>query len=162
MELDGFDANEVPPADAFEPLPVGWYTAWIIESEEKETKSGSGTYLQLTLEIQGGPYEGRKLWDRLNLNNPNATAVDIARRTLSAICHAVGVPNPKNSEDLHFKPLAVRVVMKKFEGEDKNEVKGYRAVGASGDAPKAPPKSATKPAEPAAKKPPPWQTKKAS
>ena len=77
--LNGFDANEVEPTTTFEPLPAGKYLAAITESEMKPTKSGSGSYLQLTFTILEGEYKNRVLWARLNLNNPNATAVKIAR-----------------------------------------------------------------------------------
>ena len=33
----------------------------------------------LTLQVIDGPYKGRMLWARLNLENPNSTAVQIAR-----------------------------------------------------------------------------------
>jgi hypothetical protein len=161
MDLDGFNANDTPPADNFEPLPPGWYTAHITDSEEKETKAGTGSYLQLVIEILEGPFKGRLLWDRLNLNNPNGTAVEIAKRTLSAICLAVNVAAPRDSSELHYKPLAVRVKQKQFNGELSNEVKGYRSIAANDS---APPSSGTSPtptkpaaAPAAAKKPPPWK-----
>ena len=88
MELNGFNAATIEPAATYEPLPAGNYSAVIVESEEKPTKAMTGSYLQLGLEIVEGQYAGRKLIDRLNLNNPNQIAVDIAQRTLSAICHA--------------------------------------------------------------------------
>ena len=80
--LQGFDANEVEPANDLEPIPVGKYVAVITDSEMKPTKSGAGSYLQLTFQIIEGEHSGRLLWVRLNLDNPNATAVEIARREL--------------------------------------------------------------------------------
>jgi len=67
------------------------------------------------------------LWARLNLNNPNATAVKIARGELSAICRAVGVLQPKDSVELHNIPLVIVVKLKKRQdtGDLVNEVKGY-------------------------------------
>ncbi|MCK4275429.1 MAG: DUF669 domain-containing protein, partial [Phycisphaerae bacterium] len=105
----------------------GKYLAAITESEMKATKSGSGSYLQLTFTILEGEFKNRVLWARLNLNNPNATAVKIARSELSAICHAVGVLSPKDSVELHNLPLLITVKLKKREdtGELTNEIKGY-------------------------------------
>lgn len=125
--LNGFDANQVEPTGDFDPVPAGKYLAVITESEMKPTKSGSGNYLQLTFEIIDGPHKGRLLWARLNLDNPSATAVAIARAELSAICRAVGVLAPKDSVELHDLPLVIHVKCKKREdtGELTNEVKGY-------------------------------------
>jgi hypothetical protein len=131
MQFNGFDANQVEPNAVYEPLPAGWYKAVITTSEEKPTKAQTGSYLQLGLEVIEGPMQGRKLTDRLNLNNPNATASEIAYRTLSAICHAVGVMTPRSSQDLHDKPLMVKVKVKPADGQysASNEVAGYEAPG---------------------------------
>lgn len=125
--LNGFDARTVEPTADFEPIPAGKYIAAITESEMKPTKAGTGNYLQLTLTILEGEFKNRVLWARLNLNNPNATAVKIARSELSAICHAVGVLSPKDSVELHNLPLQITVKLKKREdtGELTNEIKGY-------------------------------------
>lgn len=125
--LGNFDANEVEPTNSFEPIPAGKYVAAITESEMKPTKNGSGSYLQLTFQLMEGEYKNRVLWARLNLHNPNATAVKIARGELSAICRAVGVMKPTDSVDLHNIPLTITVKCKKREDTDEitNEIKGY-------------------------------------
>lgn len=125
--LNGFDANSVNPATDFEPLPAGKYLAVITDSEMKPTKSGSGNYLELTFQVIDGPFKGRMLWSRLNLDNPNAQAVQIAQGELSAICRAVGVMQPKDSLELHDLPLLITVKCKKREdtGDMVNEIKGY-------------------------------------
>lgn len=125
--LQGFDANQVEPADDLEPIPAGKYIAVITDSEMKPTKSGSGNYLQLTFQIVEGEYANRLLWVRLNLDNPNATAVEIARRELSSICRSVGVLVPSDSTDLHNLPCCIHVRVKRRNdtGELQNEVKGY-------------------------------------
>ena len=125
--LNGFDANEVDPAMSFDPIPAGKYLAVITESEMKETKAGTGEYLQLTFQIIEGEFKNRLLWARLNLNNSNATTVKIARAELSAICRAVGVMAPKDSVELHNLPLVIMVKLKKRDdtGEMTNELKGY-------------------------------------
>jgi hypothetical protein len=141
--LNGFNAHEVEPNASFEAIPAGKYLAAITESEMKATKNGSGSYLQLTFTILEGEYKSRILWARLNLNNTNTTAVKIARAELSAVCHAIGVMQPKDSVELHNIPLLITVKLKKREdtGELVNEVKGYArkdAAGANGQRPQAP------------------------
>jgi hypothetical protein len=125
--LSGFDANQIEPTSDFEAIPAGKYTAMITESELKPTKSGAGNYLQLTFEILEGPYKGRIIWSRLNLNNPNATTVQIAQRELSSICRAVGVMTPGDSVELHNLPLEITVKCKKRDdnGDVTNEIRGY-------------------------------------
>lgn len=136
MELQGFNANQVEPAQSREPVPAGWYKAVIMESEEKPTKAQTGSYLQMTLEVIEGEHAGRKVFERLNLNNPNATAVEIAQRTLSSICRAVGVMTPRTSQDLHDKPLMVKVKVKPAkDGYDaNNEISEYCAPDTGGSA----------------------------
>lgn len=125
--LSGFNANDVDPNFAFEAIPAGKYLAVITESEMKPTKSGGGRYLQFTFQVIEGEYKGRLIWSRLNLDNPNATTVKIARAELSAICRAAGVPAPKDSVELHNIPLVITVGQKKRAdtGEMSNTIKGY-------------------------------------
>lgn len=125
--LEGFNANEVEPNAGFEPIPAGSYDVIITSSEMKVTKNGQGKYLQIELQILSGPYQNRKLFDRLNLVNSNDTAVKIAKGTLSAICRAVGVMTPKDSAELHNRPLTCGVkVRKDNNGNPQNEVSAYK------------------------------------
>jgi len=125
-DLNGFNANEVDPATDFEAIPAGKYVAVITASEMKPTRSGNGSYLELTFQIIEGEYKNRLLWARLNLDNPNPLTVKIARSELSAICRAVGVMQPKDSCELHNLPLVITVRQKtEADGEVRNEVKGY-------------------------------------
>lgn len=128
MDLTGFNAAEVEPNAPREPVPAGWYKAVISATEEKPTKAQTGSYLQLTVEIIEGQHAGRKVIDRLNLNNPNSTAVEIAQRTLSSICRAVGVITPRSSEDLMDKPMMVKVKVKPGDANygASNEVDDYQ------------------------------------
>lgn len=127
VSLGDFNANEVEPAADFEPIPAGKYLAVITASEMKSTRSGTGSYLELTFQIIEGDHQHRNLWARLNLNNPNAMAVKIARGELSAICRAVGVMTPRDSAELHNLPLIIHVKCRQREdtGEITNEIKGY-------------------------------------
>jgi hypothetical protein len=107
-----FDATGIEPNQPFEPLPPGSYVAQIVASEMRPTKKGDGQYLELELEVLEGPYQGWKLFDRLNLVNDNPKTVEIAQRTLSSICHATGRMQVQESVELHHIPFIadVRVV----------------------------------------------------
>ncbi len=107
-----FDATTVDPAAGFELFPVGKYIVQIVGSEMRPTKDGGGQYLWLELDVLEGPLAGRKLFDRLNLVNASAQTVDIAQRTLSAICHATGRLQVQDSADLHLIPMIADVTIK--------------------------------------------------
>lgn len=127
MPQINFDAASVEPSQNMTAIPAGKYQAVISQSIMKPTRSGNGQYLELTFEIISGEYNGRKLWTRLNLDNPSQKAVDIARQELSAICHAVNVMSLHDTEQLHNLPMTITVKRMKKESsdEDANEVKGY-------------------------------------
>lgn len=129
-----FDASTVSPQQAYEPIPAGWYNALIDHSEMRPTKDGSGAYLQLRFNIIDGDYANRKIFARLNLNNRNETAVAIAQQQLSAICHATGVMQVLDSEQLHGRPMQIKVKYVPANGnyEASNDISGYRAIGDSG------------------------------
>lgn len=131
MALLNIDTTHIDPTPRFDPIPSGDYPVIITASEMKFTKDGNGQYLELTLEIQGGEFAGRKLFDRLNLHNSNRHAVEIAQRQLSQICHAVGVLQVADSEQLHHKPLVAMVKLRpaREQYEASNEIKGYKAAG---------------------------------
>lgn len=129
--LNNFDANQVDPSVALDPLPAGKYLAVVSESELKPTKTGGGKYLQLTFQIIDGEFKGRLVWARLNLENKSEMTVKIARGELSAICRAIGVMQPKDSVELHNIPLEINVGLKKRDdnGEFTNVIKGYAKKG---------------------------------
>ena len=153
-----FNAEEVEPSSSFDPIPAGWYTAIISNSELKATRDGYGEYLSLTLQVIEGQYENRLVFARLNLKNANDKAVDIARKDLAAICRAVGVMSPQASEELHDIPLMIKVKVRAASGdyEASNDIGGYKTVEGQDLTPA--PKAASKPQTPppaATKKP--WQ-----
>lgn len=162
-----FDATQVDPGGTREPIPEGWYKVMITESEMKQNKARTGYYLELTMQVLEGPHAQRMLWDRLNLVNPNATAVEIAERTLSAICHSAGKAAVTDSVELHNIPIQAKAVIRPARGEYRasNEVDGYRKAdgtevkgnGNAAAAPAAPQAAPAPQAQPApAASAPPW------
>jgi len=102
------DAEEM----SFDPVPIGKYAVVIEESDYLDAKSGNGRYLKLVYQIIDGEYKGKKLFNNLNLENNNQQAVQIARRSLNAICQAVDVQDIEDSAELHNIPLMVEVGIK--------------------------------------------------
>jgi len=130
----------VEPQQNFSALEPGRYEVIVTDSELKDTKAGTGQYLQLTFEVVGNSAKGRKLWARLNLSNPNRTAEEIAHRELAAICQSTNVAWPlDDSEDLHNIPLMVDVVQERNPVNDTmtNRIKGYAPSNLALDLPEA-------------------------
>jgi len=127
VNLNGFGARVENPGIGREPIPEGRYLAAIVQSELKETKAGDGQYLELTFQVIDGPYWGRNLWTRLNLFTPITTETKIARAELAAICRAVRVMTPRDSCELHNRPLQVSVKIKRRSdtGELANVITAY-------------------------------------
>lgn len=147
MSTLNFDPNQHDPNTGFQAIPGGDYTALVEDSDLKTTKNGNGQYLQLTWQIIEGSYAGRKLFQRLNVNNPNKTAEDIGRRELAGVCQALGITHQiTDSAQLHNIAALLRVgVVNDDEYGDingkKNEVKGAKPLQGGGGAGPTPPQS---------------------
>lgn len=162
--LGEFDASTVEPRGDFELIPPGDYVAQIVKSDLQPTRSGNGQALKLELDILEGPYRGRKLFDNLNIVHQNPQAQEIAQRTLSAICHAVGKLQVRDSEELHLKPMKVKVKVQppKDQYEAQNRISSYASL--SGQKPGTVPMAAAHTAAPPSQQPkpstgttPPWK-----
>jgi len=90
-------------------IPVGDYAGMIVKSQMKKTKAGDGSYLDLQIRIIDGKYKGRILFDKLNLDNPNPVAVQIANKTMNSICQACEKVAVEDSEELHGIPMSLKV-----------------------------------------------------
>jgi hypothetical protein len=131
-----FDATQVKPGGTFEVVPAGEYRVMISDSEMENNSKGTGQFLKLTIQIIDGPHAGVTIFDRLNLVNVSPKAVEIAQRTLSAICHAVNVMQVQDSAQLHNRPLIARIFYKEGGEPDgkggvrgpSNEIKAYKPI----------------------------------
>lgn len=110
----GFDANAPENKQATNVIPAGEYQAVVVASEKKANTKGTGHYLKLEIQITGGEFQNRRLFENLNLwltGNDQKTqdAVKIAKAKLSELCRAVNVLNPKESSELHGKAFCMTV-----------------------------------------------------
>jgi len=147
-----FNANDAPVAQprSYGPLPPGDYPVVITRSDFKPTQAGTGHYIELEMQVTDGEHSGRRLWERLNVNNPNKQAEDIARAALGQLCEAVDVLDMEDTEQLHDIPFVISVEINRKE-PDRNRIVAYSKVIS---APKTPP---APPARPAAAGARPWQ-----
>lgn len=150
-----FSAATVEPQQprTYEPLPKGDYEMIITDSTVKPTKAGDGHYIELVMQVISGEHSGRRHYERLNVDNPNKTAQDIAERALASLMHAVGKPDMTDTTELHDIPF-VAVVDIDRKDPTRNRILGYEAaLTAKPAAPAARP--AVAPAAAAGKRP--WQ-----
>lgn len=162
MAMLNMNVENVDTSVSYDPVPAGEYVVVVTDSEVKETKTGTGKYLELTLEIQEGEFSGRRIWDRLNLWNQNEKTAEIALRQLAQLAKACGRGVIGDSSELHGIPVVAIVKVRedaKFGAS--NEVKGYKPFQVTATTPARP--SAAKPAQPTAPAQPqkpaaPWQT----
>lgn len=106
--------------------PAGWYVMAITATDLKPTKKGDGRYIAVEYTIVAPAWAvGKKFFDNVNIQNPNPVATEIGQKTLSSMCHATGVLNVQNTEQLHNIPIGVKLSVK---GED-NNVRGFKTAG---------------------------------
>lgn len=135
-----FDATQVAPdTGGGDPVPAGWYNVMIDESEMKPTKTEGGLRLSLRFTILDGQYANRKVFTGLNLKNANPVAQEIAYKQLSAICHAVGIMQVQDSQQLHGRPLKIKVKVRAASGdyEASNDITSYKNINEQVDGPVA-------------------------
>lgn len=134
MALLNFDASKVEPSIGYDALPAGKYAAMVINSELKTNSKNTGKYLKLEFQIIEGQFINRKVWHNLNLENPSEQAVQIAKGELSALCRAAGVMQIRDSSELHNKPLAITLKVKRNnDGDLQNSISKFEPRGATSE-----------------------------
>jgi len=132
-----YDPNAEPSGD-FDPIPAGEYRAKIIESEIEDISKNHnyGRCLKLTWQVETGQYDGRLVWQRLNMwgenMNNNDKVVSIAQSQFAAIRQATGKLAPQDSTELHGIPCMIRVKVKTDPNGQygpSNEVTSVKPVG---------------------------------
>jgi hypothetical protein len=126
IDFDAVDATEFAPR-TFEALPRGDYTAMITDSVLKDTKSGTGQYIALTMEIIDGSYSGRKIWDNLNVKNQNPTAENIAKASLTRYFSACGQDLQKGADTTALYNIPFKLTL----GIDRNDSTRNTVTGSS-------------------------------
>lgn len=128
----GFTPDFNDQYQGFEVLPAGEYKAQIIDTDVVETRAGDGQYIKIVYEVIGDArYNGRKLFDNINIVNPSVDAVRIGKQKLNTICALVGLKTIKDTAQLHGKALSLLVTVgkNKMTGDDTNVIKKYMDIG---------------------------------
>lgn len=126
LGLDLDDVKEV----SFEPMPKGKYHVVVIDSELKDTKDLTGRYIKVVLEVQGGEFDGRKLFHNFNIQNANPMATQIGLGQLKKMMRVSGktsfqLKSPVELCGLH---VTASVGIKKDDQGESNIVKDFFPV----------------------------------
>ena len=123
--LGDYDANQYQD-NYGEPLPAGDYLVTITESDI-DTKEDRSQQVKVTMEVVSPEhYAGRKAWANFTLEHSNPKAVEVGRRILGNLCRAIGILQPRETEELHDIPFFTRLVVTTWDdGSLHNEAKAY-------------------------------------
>lgn len=129
----------------FEPLPAGDYDIKVVEATAAQSSSGK-TMFKLKTEVQGGPYNGRLLWDNLVISPENANALGFFFRKMTAL--GLGAQffeqNPSNAQieqALQHRTARAKVIVRQYNGNPSNNIDTYypaQSTGTPSFAPQAP------------------------
>ena len=154
-----YSAAELQPSQSYDLLPAGWYTCIITEAELKPTKAGTGEYIKVRYDITGPSCQGRCVFGKFNIKNPNPKAEEIGRAQLGDLMRALGLSAVHDTDQLINGHLSIKVDIRPASGEynAQNEVKGWKSNTAS--LPPQPGKPDAPAGAPATKASPPWAKK---
>jgi hypothetical protein len=129
VELN-FEMLEPDAKTEFQPLPEGWYSASVFQTE-RTTSAAGNDYLNVTFEVTSADHAGRRQWDNFNLWHPGENVRGISERRFSDLARAVGFSNtPKDSDellDLHL-DIYLKIDSGNSDYGPKNKVVAYRAA----------------------------------
>ena len=128
-----YSVESLPQSAGYDLLPPGWYIATIASADLKNTKRGDGQYIALRWDVTGPTHQGRVVWGNLNIRNPNPKAEEIGRQQFGELLRAVGLSRVKDTDQLIGGSCQIKVSVQKDktgEYEDRNEVRGYKALAA--------------------------------
>ncbi len=120
----GFDTNTVKPQGDFDLIPPDKYPVIIDKVEVLQTRKQDGYYLKVCMTILDGPYRNRKLWPKIQIQNPSQQCVEIGLRTLSALGKATGVTYVSDENQFLGKTCMAHVKVK----DEQNEIRTYSAM----------------------------------
>lgn len=110
-------------------IDAGDYPVMVDEATVKDTKSGTGQYINMKLKIIGGDAEGRFLFTTFNIKNDNPKAVEIGMSQLKTFCKVSGrgdKPLSDVTQLVGYKATAVVKIKEDATYGDKNVVSYFK------------------------------------
>lgn len=128
-----YRTETLPQSVGYDLLPPGWYIATIASAALKDTKRGDGQHIALRWDVTGPTHQGRVVFVNLNIRNPNTKAEDIGRQQFGELLRSIGLARVKDTDQLVGRSCQIKISVQKDktdEYEDRNEVRGYKALAA--------------------------------
>lgn len=133
MTQYNFNCNEAPEPVDFSPMPINTECIMEIIASEIGAANEKGTQqLQLTFKVVDGEFKGREINEWYSIICPiSQQAVEISQRAIRQICESIGLVSFTQTEELHNKPMIVRVGHKEAnaDGDVYNRVKMVKPYG---------------------------------
>lgn len=125
------------PESKYSLIPEGWYQASITEVKLTDTKDKTGQKLEVKFAIIGPAQQGRSIFANINIKNNSQKAEEIGRSQLGDLMRAINMTHASDTDQFIGGNLQIKVAIKppsinKLTGEkydEKNEIKGYKALG---------------------------------
>ena len=135
-----FDPQEHEPSKEFEVLPPGKYTCLIESAELKTNSKGTGKLVKVVLCVIDGQFKNRKLFDNINVQNPDEECQRMGIAQLSSIGRAAQCYPVNDTADLVGKVVVAVITVKKRKdtGADANNVRMYESPSQATNAQHAP------------------------
>jgi len=135
---DNYDPNMSTERPNLEPLPLGDYLVQITEAK-RVNKDNGDVLVKLTFQVMDGQFEGRFIWENLNLRHSNPQAQEIAQRSYTELWRdAMQLTSPPQVlQDLEWKPVIAKIGVEKRKdtGEMQNRIKQFKPYGQTAPAP---------------------------
>lgn len=127
-EVFTLDSLPVASTGSFDPIHMGWYTANIVDSVLKTSKSG-GQYIDVRYDILGPTNAGRVVFGMITIINASVKAQEIGRMQLAELMRAIGLSKIGDNDELIGGKCQIKVEIQESEGYGaKNRVVGFKAV----------------------------------
>lgn len=139
-----FSTDELPVSDrSYDLIPEGWYSASITKADLGQTKSGTGTKIDMRYDITGPTQQGRVVFASVNIRNQSQKAEEIGRQQLGEIMRAIGLAKVEDTDQLIGGQLQIKIKIRKASDSDKangyhddrNEVGGWKSLNGSAPIP---------------------------
>jgi len=114
---------------SYEALPDGTYDMMIIEASATTSQSGKSMF-KVTAEVQGGPFNKRRVWDNLVVTQDNSTALGIFFSKMKALglnqeFFATQPTNARIEQAMMGRKFRAKIGSRVWQGNKKNEIKSY-------------------------------------
>lgn len=113
--------DEVPEQRLVDP---GWYRVRVEKAEPRQNRDGNGQHIAWELRIVEGEFEGQPLFFNTGLSDKG---LPILKRFLKAAGFQWD-PKGFDTADVLGAELEVRVEHREYEGEPRNDVRGFRSI----------------------------------